>query len=52
MSNFWMWQSQVKENEREERRKSFSYCREALGHTVKSCVTVISYLMGRYPIHT
>lgn len=37
-----MWQAQRKKDERKKRRKDRHPCRQVLGHTVKSCMTVIS----------
>ena len=36
-----MWQAQRKKDERKKRRKDLHLCRQILGHTVKSCMTVI-----------
>lgn len=44
-----MWQAQVKSFEREKRRKGESPAGSYLGHTVKSCMTVIES-MGRYQV--
>ncbi len=44
-----MWQAQVKGFEREKRRKEESSAGSYLGHTVKSCMTVIES-MGRYQV--
>ncbi len=44
-----MWQAQVKGFEREKRRKEESSAGSYLGHTVKSCMTVIES-MGCYQV--
>lgn len=43
-----MWQAQEKDQERRKRRKGELPDDSYLGHTVKSCMTVI-VKMGRYP---
>jgi hypothetical protein len=46
-----MWQAQMKESEREERRKRRFPVKSSLGHWVKNLVTVIFIKMGSYREH-